>query len=148
MSVLPPCTAGVASAGRFSFAARFPLTTGSGAAVGHLRMNGREVFRHAVEKLSQVVDEALSRHNLTGRDIDWLIPHQANKRIIDSVCRKLALPAGRVVLTIDRHANTSAASVPLALAEAAADGRLQQDQLVLLEAMGGGLTWGAALIRW
>jgi 3-oxoacyl-[acyl-carrier-protein] synthase-3 len=111
-------------------------------------MNGREVFRHAVEKLSQVVDEALDRHNLTGRDVDWLIPHQANKRIIDSVCRKLTLPADRVVLTIDRHANTSAASVPLALAEAAADGRLQRDQLVLLEAMGGGLTWGAALIRW
>jgi len=119
-----------------------------GAKVGHLRMNGREVFRHAVERLSEVVDEALGGHNLTGRDVDWLIPHQANKRIIDSVCRKLALPAERVVMTIDRHANTSAASVPLAIAEAAADGRLKRDQLVLLEAMGGGLTWGAALVRW
>jgi 3-oxoacyl-[acyl-carrier-protein] synthase-3 len=115
---------------------------------GVLRMNGKEVFRHAVEKLAQVVDEVLERHNLTGRDIDWLVPHQANKRIIDSVCRKLDLPAERVVLTIDRHANTSAASVPMALAEAVLDGRIKRHDLVLLEAMGGGLTWGAALVRW
>ena len=122
-----------------------PSTNGR---TGHVRMNGKEVFRHAVEKLSQVVDEALGRHNLTGRDIDWLVPHQANKRIIDGVARKLGLPPERVVLTIERHANTSAASVPLALAEAVEDGRIRQDQLVLLEAMGGGLTWGAALVRW
>jgi 3-oxoacyl-[acyl-carrier-protein] synthase-3 len=116
--------------------------------VGHVRMNGKEVFRHAVDKLAGVVDEALAAHNLTGRDISWLVPHQANKRIIDSVRRRLDMPPERVVLTIARHANTSAASVPLALAEAVADGRIQRDHLVLLEAMGGGLTWGAALVRW
>jgi 3-oxoacyl-[acyl-carrier-protein] synthase-3 len=115
---------------------------------GHVRMNGKEIFRHAVEKLSAVVDEALAAHGLTGGDIQWLVPHQANKRIIDGVARKLGLPQERVVLTIERHANTSAASVPLALAEAVGDGRIQRDQLVLLEAMGGGLTWGAALVRW
>jgi 3-oxoacyl-[acyl-carrier-protein] synthase-3 len=111
-------------------------------------MNGKEVFRHAVQRLAEVVDEVLDRHNLTGRDVDWLVPHQANKRIIDGVCRKLALPADRVVMTIERHANTSAASVPLALSEAVHDGRIRRGDLVLLEAMGGGLTWGASLVRW
>ena len=115
---------------------------------GLLRMEGREVFRHAVAYLAGVVDEALAANGLSGRDVDWLVPHQANSRIIDAMARKLGLPAEKVVLTIDRHANTSAASVPLALAEAAADGRIRPGQLVLLEAMGGGLTWGAALIRW
>ncbi|MGH7035002.1 MAG: beta-ketoacyl-ACP synthase III [Stellaceae bacterium] len=115
---------------------------------GLLRMEGREVFRHAVSYLAGVVDEALAANGLSGRDVDWLVPHQANSRIIDAMARKLGLPAEKVVLTIDRHANTSAASVPLALAEAAEDGRIRPGQLVLLEAMGGGLTWGAALLRW
>jgi 3-oxoacyl-[acyl-carrier-protein] synthase-3 len=115
---------------------------------GLLRMEGREVFRHAVSYLAGVVDEALAANGLSGRNVDWLVPHQANSRIIDAMARKLGLPAEKVVLTIDRHANTSAASVPLALAEAAEDGRIRPGQLVLLEAMGGGLTWGAALLRW
>ncbi|HXQ50154.1 MAG TPA: beta-ketoacyl-ACP synthase III [Stellaceae bacterium] len=122
-----------------------PSTTGT---TGLLRMEGREIFRHAVQRLAEVVDEALVANGLAASEIDWLVPHQANRRIIDGMGRKLGLAADRVVITIDRHANTSAASVPLALAEAAADGRLQPGQLVLLEAMGGGLTWGAALIRW
>ncbi len=122
-----------------------PSTTGS---CGFLRMEGREVFRHAVVRLAEVVDEALTANGLSARDIDWLVPHQANRRIIDGMGRKLGLPADKVVTTIDRHANTSAGSVPLALAEAAGDGRIQPGQLVLLEAMGGGLTWGAALVRW
>ena len=122
-----------------------PSTTGTS---GFLRMEGREIFRHAVERLAQVVDEALAANGLGAGEIDWLVPHQANRRIIDGMGKKLGLAADRVVITIDRHANTSAASVPLALAEAAADGRLRPGQLVLLEAMGGGLTWGAALVRW
>jgi 3-oxoacyl-[acyl-carrier-protein] synthase III len=115
---------------------------------GHLRMEGREVFRHAVQRLSEVVDEALGRHNLTARDIDWLVPHQANKRIIDGVGRKLDLDTGKIVVTVDRHANTSAASIPLAFTEAVEDGRIRRGDLVLLEAMGGGLSWGAGLLRW
>jgi 3-oxoacyl-[acyl-carrier-protein] synthase-3 len=122
-----------------------PSTTGT---VGHLRMEGRKVFVHAVQRLAEVVDEALGQHQLTPRDIDWLVPHQANKRIIDGVGRKLALDPGKVVVTVDRHANTSAASIPLAFAEAVHDGRIQRGQLVLLEAMGGGLSWGAGLLRW
>ncbi len=116
--------------------------------VGHLRMNGREVFRHAVRRMTEVVDEALQAHGLDGSSVDWLVPHQANRRIIDATARKLGLAAERVVVTVDRHANTSAASIPLALAEAAGDGRLGPGDLVLIEAMGGGFTWGAALIRW
>lgn len=115
--------------------------------VGHLRMSGREVFRHAVVNLAAVVTEALSANNLTPEDLDWVVPHQANRRIIDGTARKLNLPAERVVVTVDRHANTSAASVPLALAEAWGDGRIKPGELVLLEAMGGGFTWGAALVR-
>src|SRR5579885_2429298 len=122
-----------------------PSTTGTS---GFLRMEGREVFRHAVHRLAEVVDEALAANGLTGSEIDWLVPHQANRRIIDSMAKKLAMTPDKVVVTIDRHANTSAASVPLALAEAVADGRIRQGQLVLLEAMGGGLTWGASLVRW
>jgi 3-oxoacyl-[acyl-carrier-protein] synthase-3 len=114
---------------------------------GHLVMNGREVFRHAVTRLAEAVDEALAANHLTRADVDWLVPHQANRRIIDAMGRKLSLPAERVVITVDRHANTSAASVPLALAEACADGRIKQGDLVLLEALGGGLTWGSALVR-
>jgi 3-oxoacyl-[acyl-carrier-protein] synthase-3 len=122
-----------------------PATTGT---VGHVRMNGREVFKHAVVNLAQVVEEALAANGLSHADIDWLVPHQANRRIIDATGRKLGLPPERVVLTVDHHANTSAASVPLALAEAVGDGRIKAGDLVLLEAMGGGFTWGAALVRW
>jgi 3-oxoacyl-[acyl-carrier-protein] synthase-3 len=120
---------------------------GSTGTVGHVRMHGREVFRHAVAKLAAVVDEALAANGLGHGDVDWLVPHQANLRIIDAMGRKLGLPPERVVVTVDRHANTSAASIPLALAEAHADGRLQPGHLVLMEAIGGGLTWGAALAR-
>ena len=116
---------------------------------GMLRMNGREVFRHAVTKLAAVVDEALAANGLTHGDIDWLVPHQANLRIIDAHRpASCSLPPEQVVITVDRHANTSAASIPLALAEARADGRIQPGDLVLIEAIGGGLTWGAALVRW
>jgi len=115
--------------------------------VGHLRMSGREVFRHAVTNLASVVHEALDANGLTPVDLDWIVPHQANKRIIEGTARKLGLSLDKVVVTVDRHANTSAASVPLALAEAVEDGRIQSGQLVLLEAMGGGFTWGAALVR-
>ena len=114
---------------------------------GHLVMNGREVFRHAVAKLAAVVDEALTANGLVHGDVDWLVPHQANRRIIDAMGRKLGLPAERVVVTVDRHANTSAASIPLAMAEAYGDGRIKRGDLVLMEALGGGMTWGAALVR-
>ena len=121
---------------------------GTNSTVGHVRMLGREVFRHAVTNLAAVVGEALEANGLDQSDIDWLVPHQANKRILDGTAKKLGLPEERVVITVDRHANTSAASVPLALDEAVRDGRIQPGQLVLMEAMGGGLTWGAALVRW
>ncbi len=114
---------------------------------GHLIMQGREVFRHAVAKLSGAVDEALAAHDLSRDAVDWLVPHQANLRIIDAMARKLALPPERVVVTVDRHANTSAASIPLALAEAVGDGRIRPGSLVLMEALGGGMTWGSALVR-
>ena len=114
---------------------------------GHLVMHGREVFRHAVTRLAEAVEEALAANGMTHADIDWLVPHQANRRIIDAMGKKLGLPPERVVVTVDRHANTSAASVPLALAEARADGRIKPGDMVLLEALGGGLTWGSALIR-
>ena len=114
---------------------------------GHLVMNGREIFRHAVAKLAAVVDEALTANNLVHADIDWLVPHQANRRIIDAMGRKLGLSAERVVVTVDRHANTSAASVPLALAEACGDGRIKRGDLIVMEALGGGMTWGSALVR-
>jgi 3-oxoacyl-[acyl-carrier-protein] synthase-3 len=115
---------------------------------GLLRMEGREVFRHAVTNLSAVVGEALEANGLAPADIDWVVPHQANKRIHDSTARKLKIPPEKIVVTVDRHGNTSAASVPLALAEATADGRIKRGDLVLMEAMGGGFTWGAALARW
>ena len=114
---------------------------------GHLVMNGREVFRHAVTRLAEAVDEALAANGLTHADIDWLVPHQANIRIINAMGKKLKLSPERVVITVDRHANTSAASVPLALSEARNDGRICSGDLVLLEALGGGLTWGSALVR-
>jgi 3-oxoacyl-[acyl-carrier-protein] synthase-3 len=114
---------------------------------GVLVMNGREVFRHAVTRLAEAVEEALVANGLTRRDVDWLVPHQANQRIIDAMGRKLGLAKDRVVVTVDRHANTSAASVPLALCEAWRDGRIKRGDLVLLEALGGGLAWGSALVR-
>lgn len=115
--------------------------------VGHVRMAGQEVFRHAVSKLSGVIDEALSANGLDSSAVDWLIPHQANSRIIKSMAQKMKLPEEKVVSTIARHANTSAASVPLALTEAVVDGRVKNGDLVLFEAIGGGLVWGAGLVR-
>ncbi|MBI5163315.1 MAG: ketoacyl-ACP synthase III [Magnetospirillum sp.] len=115
--------------------------------VGHIRMAGREVFRHAIANLSSVVGEALAANGLGAADIDWVVPHQANQRILEGTAKKLGLSMERMVGTLDRHANTSAASVPLALAEAVGDGRIKEGQLVLLEAMGGGFTWGAGLVR-
>jgi len=115
---------------------------------GHLKMEGREVFRQAVVKLAEAVDAAIAANGITAAEIDWLVPHQANRRIIDGMGHRLGLPPEKVVLTIDRHANTSAASIPLAMAEAVGDGRIRPGHLVLLEAMGGGFTWGSALVRW
>jgi 3-oxoacyl-[acyl-carrier-protein] synthase III len=122
-----------------------PSSTGT---VGHLRMEGREVFRHAVAMITDVVEDAFKATGYTADDIDWFIPHQANKRIIDGSAHKLGIPPGKIVVTVDRHGNTSAASIPLALADAVADRRIKRGDLLLLEAMGGGFTWGAALIRW
>jgi 3-oxoacyl-[acyl-carrier-protein] synthase-3 len=122
-----------------------PSSTGT---VGHLRMDGREVFRYAVGAISEAVEGALAQSGFKPEDIDWFVPHQANKRIIDGVARKLGLDASQVVVTLDRHGNTSAASIPLALADAVADRRIKRGDLVMLEAMGGGFTWGATLIRW
>lgn len=122
-----------------------PSSTGT---VGHLRMDGPEVFRHAVTKISQVIGETLDKAGYTASDIDWFVPHQANKRILDGAARKLGLDPERVVMTVEKHANTSAASIPLALMTACVDGRIKKGDLVLLEAMGGGFTWGALLIRW
>ncbi|MFN4310904.1 MAG: beta-ketoacyl-ACP synthase III [Ferrovibrio sp.] len=115
---------------------------------GYLRMLGKEVFRHAVVNLADVVKETLAAVDMKPEQIDWLVPHQANKRIIDGTARKLGMSIDRVVLTVDHHGNTSAASVPLALAEAVADGRIKRGDVLLLEAMGGGFTWGSALVRW
>ena len=115
---------------------------------GFLRMEGKEVFKHAVVNMAAVVGEVLRMANLTPADIDWLVPHQANKRIIDGTGRKLGLPPERVVVTVDKHANTSAASIPLALDTAVKDGRIKKGDLLLLEGIGGGLAWGASLIRW
>ncbi|MDH4415419.1 MAG: ketoacyl-ACP synthase III [Rhizobium sp.] len=122
-----------------------PSTTGT---VGHLRMEGREVFKHAVGMITDVIEAAFTATGTTADDIDWLVPHQANKRIIDGSAKKLGIPDAKVVITVDKHGNTSAASIPLALATAAADGRIKQGDLVMLEAMGGGFTWGAVLVRW
>lgn len=121
-----------------------PSTTGT---VGKLRMKGREVFRHAVTNLAEVLEEVLAETGHTAQDIDWLVPHQANARILDATARKLNLPAEKVVMTVSQHANTSAASVPLALDQAVRDGRIVKGDLVVLEAMGGGFTWGASVVR-
>lgn len=115
--------------------------------VGHLRMVGREIYRHAVAKLSAVVDEALTANGLIGKDIDWLVPHQANRRIIEGVAKRLGMTEEQIILTIDRHANTSAASIPLALSEGIRDGRVRPGDLVVMEAIGGGLSWGAGVVR-
>ena len=122
-----------------------PSSTGT---VGHVRMEGREVFRHAVVRMAEAVDAALAANGLNPGDIDWLVPHQANLRIIEAMARRLNLPQDRVVVTVDRHANTSAASIPLALCEAVKDQRIRSGDLILMEAMGGGFTWGSALVRW
>jgi 3-oxoacyl-[acyl-carrier-protein] synthase-3 len=114
---------------------------------GYLRMEGREVFRHAVVRLSEAVTEALEANRLAADQIDWLVPHQANSRIIEATGKKLNLPPEKVIMTVDRHANTSAASIPLALAEGVRDGRIRDGQLVLMEALGGGFAWGSALVR-
>ena len=121
-----------------------PSSTGT---VGQLRMKGPEVFRHAVVNLAEVLREVLADQGLTSADIDWVVPHQANRRILDATARKLGLPPEKVIVTVDRHANTSAASVPLALDTAIRDGRIKPGDLVVLEAMGGGFTWGASLLR-
>jgi len=121
-----------------------PSSTGT---VGKLRMRGREVFRHAVTNLAEVLEEVLDASGFSAADIDWVVPHQANLRILDATARKLGLPAEKVVVTVDRHANTSAASVPLAFDVARRDGRIAAGDLVMLEAMGGGFTWGASLMR-
>ncbi len=122
-----------------------PSTTGT---VGHVRMEGREVFRHAVGMITDVIEAAFSATGYTADDIDWFVPHQANRRIIDGSAKKLGIAPEKVVVTVDRHGNTSAASIPLALCEAVSDGRIKRGDLVMLEAMGGGFTWGSALVRW
>ncbi len=122
-----------------------PSSTGT---VGHLRMDGPEVFRHAVTKISEVIGTTLDQAGYKASDIDWFVPHQANKRILDGAAKKLGLDKDRIIITLDKHANTSAASIPLALNTARADGRIKTGDLVLLEAMGGGFTWGAVLLRW
>ena len=122
-----------------------PSTTGT---VGKLRMKGREVFRHAVVNLADVMNEVLQAAGLTAGDVDWVVPHQANARILDATAKKLGLPAEKVVVTVDEHANTSAASVPLAFDTAVRDGRIKRGDVVILEAMGGGFTWGAAALRY
>ncbi|MBW4331946.1 ketoacyl-ACP synthase III [Stakelama sp. CBK3Z-3] len=122
-----------------------PSTTGT---VGKLRMRGREVFRHAVTNLSAVMRETLDMAGLSSGDVDWVVPHQANARILDATARKLELEGERVIVTVDQHANTSAASVPLALDVAVRDGRIQRGNILVLEAMGGGFTWGAAVVRY
>ncbi len=122
-----------------------PSLTGT---VGHLRMEGREVFKHAVGMITDVMNDAYAATGTSSADLDWFVPHQANKRIIDASADKLKIAPGKVVMTVDRHGNTSAASIPLALDVAVKDGRIQKGHLVMLEAMGGGFTWGSALIRW
>ncbi|MEJ7777354.1 MAG: beta-ketoacyl-ACP synthase III [Sphingomicrobium sp.] len=122
-----------------------PSTTGT---VGKLRMKGREVFRHAVVNLAEVLNEVLAAAGLTADEVDWVVPHQANARILDATAKKLGLPSEKIVVTVDQHANTSAASVPLALDTAVRDGRIKRGDIVVLEAMGGGFTWGAAALRY
>lgn len=116
--------------------------------VGHLRMEGKEVFRHAVGMITDVIEASFSDAGITAKDIDWFVPHQANKRIIDASAKKLGIAPEKVIITVNKHGNTSAASIPLALSEAVADGRIKKGDLILFEAMGGGFTWGAIVARW
>jgi 3-oxoacyl-[acyl-carrier-protein] synthase-3 len=122
-----------------------PSSTG---ATGHVRMHGPEVYKHAVTKLTETVQEALDANGLTAGDVDWFVPHQANKRIIDSTARKLGLAPEKIILTIADHANTSAASIPLALDQGVRDGRIKRGHVIVIEAMGGGLSWGSSVVRW
>jgi 3-oxoacyl-[acyl-carrier-protein] synthase-3 len=122
-----------------------PSSTGT---IGHLRMEGREVFRHAVANIASVIGETLSEHHVDAKDIDWFVPHQANLRILEGTAKKLGLREDRIVITLDKHGNTSAASIPLAFDAALKDGRIKRGDLILLEAMGGGFTWGATLVRY
>ncbi len=144
---------GVLSTHLFSDGAHYNLLyvdggPGSTGTAGHLRMAGKEVYRHAVVRMAECVEQALAANDLAAGDIDWLVPHQANLRILESTGKKLGVPMDRVIVTVDRQANTSAATIPLALADADAGGRLKEGQLLALTAMGGGFTWGSALIRW
>jgi 3-oxoacyl-[acyl-carrier-protein] synthase III len=116
--------------------------------VGHLRMQGKEVFRFAVNAIAEVVQETIAKYNFKPGDVDWFVPHQANKRILDGTAKKVGIASEKVVITLEQHGNTSAASIPLALVTAVRDGRIKRGDLVLFEAMGGGFTWGANLIRW
>jgi 3-oxoacyl-[acyl-carrier-protein] synthase-3 len=120
----------------------------SSKSVGHLRMQGREVFRFAVSAIAEVIDDTLKAYDLSPENIDWFVPHQANKRILDGTAKKLGIPPEKIVMTLEKHGNTSAASIPLALDTAVKDGRLKRGNLVLMEAMGGGFTWGSVLARW
>ena len=141
-------TAHLRSDGRFKdklYVDGGPSSTGT---VGHVRMEGREVFKHAVAMVADVIADAFAATGLGPEEIDWFVPHQANIRIIDATAHRFHIPTERVIRTIDHHGNTSAASIPLALAEASADGRIRRGDLVLLESMGGGFTWGSAIIRW
>jgi 3-oxoacyl-[acyl-carrier-protein] synthase III len=122
-----------------------PSSTGT---VGHLRMQGREVFKHAVTMIADVIEDAFNETGFAASDIDWFVPHQANIRIIDATAKKFGIPYEKVIRTVDKHGNTSAASIPLALSLAAGDGRIKSGDLLLLESMGGGFTWGSAILRW
>jgi 3-oxoacyl-[acyl-carrier-protein] synthase III len=134
--------------GRFRDALYVDGGVATSGTAGHLRMQGKEVFRHAVEKLAQTAETVLARAGLAAGDVDWLVPHQANLRIIKGTAQKMGLPMDRVILTVQDHGNTSAASIPLALSVGAAEGKLKPGQLVLTEAIGGGLAWGSVLLRW
>ena len=138
----------IRSDGRFEELLYVDGGPGSTKTTGHLRMNGREVFRHAVQKISSVIEETLVMTGYAPAEIDLFVPHQANKRILDGIGKKLGIPPEKVVVTLAKHGNTSAASVPLALNQAFEDHRLREGSLVLMEAMGGGFTWGAVLARW
>ena len=138
----------IRSDGRFEDLLYVDGGPGSTKTTGHLRMNGREVFRHAVQKISSVIEETLVTTGYAPDEVDLYVPHQANKRILDGIAKRLGIPAEKVVITLAKHGNTSAASIPLALNQAFEDHRLREGRLVLMEAMGGGFTWGAALARW
>ena len=141
-------TAHLRSDGRFKSKLYVDGGVSSTQTVGHLRMEGRDVFKHAIAMITDVIDDAFKATGNSAADIDWFVPHQANKRIIDGSAHKLGIAPEKVVITVDRHGNTSAASIPLALTDAVADRRIKRGNLILLEAMGGGFTWGSALLRW